>query len=1249
MVHQAKRILAPGTQIAGYRIEAELGQGAMAVVYRARQLNLDRPVALKVLSDDLAADAEFVGRFFNEARAAAALTHPHIIQAYDAGVTPEQIYYFAMEYVEGETLLQRIRRLGFVRTGPGLDLAIDIADALNYGWQRQRLTHGDIKPENIMINRSEECKLADFGLAKVAEHDYEGQDIMLTPLYAAPEMIRGEHAKGDCRADIYSFGATLYHLFGGSPPFPGKRAQEVMQRHLHEPLEPLRQRQAAVPQRLADLVATLLAKDPAERPADWEAVLRSLRSLRQALTEPVAPGGGVALKLSDVKRARAAATVVSRPPRRRGRWVLLSLVFTVLLAAALLGVAHLSGWRFGAASGVAAAATASGVEAAVSDDESWSDLCAAVAVTPDPTAALRRLEAFGERHAAALPADYAAVLERYRAAAAAAAPVAGAVVPAPAPAAPAVAPAAPGAEPVAEGTPGGLPPDAAVVAEPDRPAALRPPPGGAAVAALAGTVRRVSPASLPSDRIGVALPDADRHADALLAFLGYLARLEYSVPFRVEPYLEAGQRLLLEIDRDGVERSRLLFCVNTYLPALDEVLAKLVSNAEVLRGVKMPERPYQRCTVREVTLAGLVLQEQTPHGAILRNLPWARVENPVGVLLHLHRLLAGRVPTWHDRRPFLALILCTRTGKLFNEAMAGLPETPEKADWEGLRQGLEQSQGETKALRAWQRALEACQQGERTQAYASLTEVQASGGILAQRHRDLIERLLAEAGSSVPGVAGGRLVREAAELAESQPDQALGRLLMASARYGDCDFPEKSRVESLQRRALTGLALPDWLQQQARQHPNEAVVPFAFLSSTGLRTTALRAFLAGEEAAAGLPPRAAEARSLVELGALAEFGDWAAAGRLLPKFRATALAGLPLMHRAALWTAFGLVATRYGDGAASGVPEALLGCIRDQAASTHQGGYGALAQLLAIEYSLCQRRGEGDLADCLPAGTRLSPAGNESLRLRLLLAVAALAVERGQAAALPGLVMGWGQPERLESEWRAREADRAVLSACLTTSFSAPALTAALASVPMDERREGHLRLAAGAAGRAGVLDDALWEQTVEWCGTHGDAFGPVGGTALFDLLALRVACLLSAGADGDAFAAVEWSLEQRHPCLSPYYARLLFLRWGLLRLHGAGGRSELADRLDAAACANRTEKALGRVFVSDAQRDRARDASRSDPEAQFWFHWLVTCDRLGRKDGSRAPGDGPLERRLPGAERALAEVLMRRSSQVGP
>ena len=281
--------LAPGTQIAQYEIECVLGQGNMGVVYLALQRNLDRMVALKVLKPSLAQDKEFVHRFFNEARAAAALSHAHIVQAYDAGAVEPDIYYFVMEYVRGSTLYDRVRMEGPLKWMEALGVAHDLAEALNHGWKRQKLVHGDIKPENVMTCPEGGIKLADFGLAKMTEHDFAGEGIMLTPLYAAPEAIRGLIRGPDCRSDIYSFGATLYHLLCGEPPFPGTDPKEVMERHLTDAVPSLADLGLDIPQDVADFVCVrLLAKDSAKRPQDWDEVLAAIGQLRERRSRKVA-------------------------------------------------------------------------------------------------------------------------------------------------------------------------------------------------------------------------------------------------------------------------------------------------------------------------------------------------------------------------------------------------------------------------------------------------------------------------------------------------------------------------------------------------------------------------------------------------------------------------------------------------------------------------------------------------------------------------------------------------------------------------------------------------------------------------------------------------------------------------------------------------------------------------------------------------------------------------------------------------
>lgn len=270
-------LIRPGNVISGFRVEHEAGRGATAIVYLATQLALDRPVALKIfpLED---AETEDQDALFREARAAAALTHLHIVQAYSAGITEHGYGFFAMEYVDGETVGEKIKRQGALEWHEALRIGTEVAQALEYGSRKENLTHGDIKPDNIMLTSGGTAKLADFGLAQLARYDVKEDTIHLTPLYASPEMIRGQWQTGDCRADIYSLGATLYHMLTGQPPFPGRDPRAVMERHLHEDAIPPRDIKPDIPAKLSDLVMHLLRKDPDERPQHWEDVLRSLRA-----------------------------------------------------------------------------------------------------------------------------------------------------------------------------------------------------------------------------------------------------------------------------------------------------------------------------------------------------------------------------------------------------------------------------------------------------------------------------------------------------------------------------------------------------------------------------------------------------------------------------------------------------------------------------------------------------------------------------------------------------------------------------------------------------------------------------------------------------------------------------------------------------------------------------------------------------------------------------------------------------------
>lgn len=268
-----------GTVIAGYRIEEPIGQGGMGVVYRAEQINLQRPAALKILSDELADEPGFVESFFHEARIAANLTHPNIVQAYAAGTTKEGINYFAMELVEGESLDVKLRRTGPLAPVPAVEVALQLAGALEYAWNTRKMCHGDIKPDNVLITHDGTVKLADLGLARSMYEESARRDVMVTPLYAAPELISGKQTSVSLRSDMYSFGAALYHITVGHPPFESGKVEEIYRRHLTEaPVVPA-DVNSAIPAGLSRLIMRLLEKEPEKRPADWTEIVTALSQI----------------------------------------------------------------------------------------------------------------------------------------------------------------------------------------------------------------------------------------------------------------------------------------------------------------------------------------------------------------------------------------------------------------------------------------------------------------------------------------------------------------------------------------------------------------------------------------------------------------------------------------------------------------------------------------------------------------------------------------------------------------------------------------------------------------------------------------------------------------------------------------------------------------------------------------------------------------------------------------------------------
>jgi serine/threonine-protein kinase len=278
-----------GITIAGYHILEKIGHGGMGVVFKARQLSLDRIVALKILSPKLAADKEFCERFLREARAVARLSHPNIIVGIDVG-QEGKYFYFAMEYVDGPTALRMLREEGPFDEQGALQVAQQMARALEHA-HKHALVHRDVKPDNIMITSRGEAKLCDLGLAKRIGL---GEDLSFsgtavgTPHYIAPEQARGEQGV-DIRADIYSLGATLYHMTTGQTLFQGENSAGIMTQHLTAEAPNARRIRPELSEHFCRLLETMLAKnredryqDPGGLLADIERVSRG-RAPRQTL------------------------------------------------------------------------------------------------------------------------------------------------------------------------------------------------------------------------------------------------------------------------------------------------------------------------------------------------------------------------------------------------------------------------------------------------------------------------------------------------------------------------------------------------------------------------------------------------------------------------------------------------------------------------------------------------------------------------------------------------------------------------------------------------------------------------------------------------------------------------------------------------------------------------------------------------------------------------------------------------------
>ncbi len=267
-------------RIGDFTLQEKIAEGGMGVVFRAWQESLQRLVALKILKRAYADDESFVARFEREARSAAALVHPNIIQIYAVGEENGR-HYFAMEYVKGRDLKRYLREKSRLTVSEALDIIIKVADALTCA-EAADIVHRDIKPANIMLTERGRVKVTDFGLAKCLVSGNtdltQGGKVLGTVNYMSPEQGLGKVA--DVRSDIYSLGAVFFELLTGRPPFKGEHPTSIIYMHVYEAPPPVRFYCQSVPEAVETLICRMMAKDPEDRFAGTEDLVHSLEGIR---------------------------------------------------------------------------------------------------------------------------------------------------------------------------------------------------------------------------------------------------------------------------------------------------------------------------------------------------------------------------------------------------------------------------------------------------------------------------------------------------------------------------------------------------------------------------------------------------------------------------------------------------------------------------------------------------------------------------------------------------------------------------------------------------------------------------------------------------------------------------------------------------------------------------------------------------------------------------------------------------------
>src|SRR5437660_4969202 len=319
-----------GTILSGrYRLEARIGSGGMSTVYRALDETLQRQVALTLRTREVRSASDELERFRREARAVAQLSHPHIVGVIDAGEDASRPY-IVFEYVEGERLKDRIRRVGRLPIGEAVAYAIEIARALGAAHARH-IVHRDVKPQNVLIDEEGSAKVTDFGIARTLDEEGLTADgrVLGTTDYVAPEQALGQSVTG--QSDLYSLGVVLYEMLTGEVPFKGESQVAVAMRHVREELPDIQSKRPEISSALAAVLDSATAKRVDQRYADDAELIADLEDV---LAIETARAGSATGEVTTVLRTLPSSAKRRVPFRVRQPWTTALAVALVVAAVA---------------------------------------------------------------------------------------------------------------------------------------------------------------------------------------------------------------------------------------------------------------------------------------------------------------------------------------------------------------------------------------------------------------------------------------------------------------------------------------------------------------------------------------------------------------------------------------------------------------------------------------------------------------------------------------------------------------------------------------------------------------------------------------------------------------------------------------------------------------------------------------------------------------------------------------------------